>query len=178
MSSLSGKKKLLFAAIPTVLLLGGLVAGEIAYRRHLGIPVLGGKIRDADLFTPGRDGQDRFRGDACILANASSWRSTAVRRTRFCSTSRVPATPPGRSRSTRTVSATTSTHSRNPPGRFVSPCWATRSSGVTGLALEDSFPKQLERLLNERLDRPFEVLNFAVSGYSTMQEVELFRDPG
>lgn len=44
-----------------------------------------------------------------------------------------------------------------------------------GLELEDTFPKQLERLLSEREDRKVEVLNFGVSGYSTQQEVELYR---
>ena len=44
-----------------------------------------------------------------------------------------------------------------------------------GLALEESFPKQLERLLVEREKRRVEVLNFGVSGYSTQQEVELYR---
>ena len=44
-----------------------------------------------------------------------------------------------------------------------------------GLALKDSFAKQLEHLLIQGLERPFEVLNFGVSGYSTQQEVELYR---
>ena len=44
-----------------------------------------------------------------------------------------------------------------------------------GLPLELTFAKQLERLLNTRFDRTFEVLNFGVSGYSTQQEVELYR---
>ena len=44
-----------------------------------------------------------------------------------------------------------------------------------GLALEDTFPKQLERALGEAQPRRVEVLNFGVSGYSTRQEVELYR---
>lgn len=44
-----------------------------------------------------------------------------------------------------------------------------------GLELQDTFAKQLESLLNEVSDQKFEVLNFGVSGYSTQQEVELFR---
>jgi GDSL-like lipase/acylhydrolase family protein len=44
-----------------------------------------------------------------------------------------------------------------------------------GLALEDTFAKQLERLLTETCEGHFEVLNFGVSGYSTRQEVELYR---
>lgn len=44
-----------------------------------------------------------------------------------------------------------------------------------GLALADTFAKQLERLLSERKERKVEVLNFGVSGYSTQQEVELYR---
>jgi len=43
-----------------------------------------------------------------------------------------------------------------------------------GLVLEDTFPKQLEVLLNDRLDGNYEVLNFGVSGYSLQQEVEQY----
>lgn len=44
-----------------------------------------------------------------------------------------------------------------------------------GLELADTFAKQLEHLLNEISQQKFEVLNFGVSGYSTQQEVELYR---
>ena len=44
-----------------------------------------------------------------------------------------------------------------------------------GLELEATFAKQLERLLCEREHRRVEVMNFGVSGYSTQQEVELYR---
>jgi hypothetical protein len=44
-----------------------------------------------------------------------------------------------------------------------------------GLELQDTFAKQLERMLNENTNKTFEVLNFGVSGYSTRQEVELYR---
>jgi len=44
-----------------------------------------------------------------------------------------------------------------------------------GLELADTFAKQLERMLTESCKRGFEVLNFGVSGYSTRQEVELYR---
>lgn len=44
-----------------------------------------------------------------------------------------------------------------------------------GLKLRDTFAKQLESMLNELSDQRFEVLNFGVSGYSTQQEVELYR---
>ncbi len=44
-----------------------------------------------------------------------------------------------------------------------------------GLELEASFAKQLEQKLNASRSQQFEVLNFGVSGYSTQQEVELFR---
>lgn len=43
-----------------------------------------------------------------------------------------------------------------------------------GVPLEDSFPKVLERILNET--RPgHEVLNFGVGGYNTSQEIESYR---
>jgi len=44
-----------------------------------------------------------------------------------------------------------------------------------GLELQDTFARQLETMLNEDSDRTFEVINFGVSGYSTQQEVELYR---
>ncbi len=44
-----------------------------------------------------------------------------------------------------------------------------------GLELQDTFAKQLESMLNEISGQRFEVLNFGVSGYSTQQEVELYR---
>ena len=44
-----------------------------------------------------------------------------------------------------------------------------------GLELKDTFAKQLDAMLNDESKRPFEVLNFGVSGYSTQQEVELYR---
>ncbi len=43
-----------------------------------------------------------------------------------------------------------------------------------GIVLADTFAKQLEALLNERLEGNYEVLNFGVSGYSLQQEVEQF----
>jgi lysophospholipase L1-like esterase len=42
------------------------------------------------------------------------------------------------------------------------------------LVLSETFAKQLEALLNERLDGHYEVLNFGVSGYSLQQEVEQY----
>jgi len=45
-----------------------------------------------------------------------------------------------------------------------------------GIVLADTFAKQLENLLNERLDGRYEVLNFGVSGYSLQQEVEQYLD--
>ena len=44
-----------------------------------------------------------------------------------------------------------------------------------GVDLEDSFPKVLERLLND-VGTGHEVLNFGVGGYNTTQEVELYRE--
>lgn len=43
------------------------------------------------------------------------------------------------------------------------------------LPLDQTFAKQLEARLNAKFDHKFEVLNFGVSGYSTQQEVELYR---
>ena len=45
-----------------------------------------------------------------------------------------------------------------------------------GIVLADTFAKQLEDLLNERLEDNYEVLNFGVSGYSLQQEVEQYID--
>lgn len=42
--------------------------------------------------------------------------------------------------------------------------------------LEDSFPKRLESMLNERGPRRYEVLNFGVPGYNTSQEAEVVRE--
>ena len=44
-----------------------------------------------------------------------------------------------------------------------------------GLSLEHTFAKQLNNLLNGVVKQKIEVLNFGVSGYSTQQEVELYR---
>ncbi|MEO1980086.1 MAG: SGNH/GDSL hydrolase family protein, partial [Fuerstiella sp.] len=44
-----------------------------------------------------------------------------------------------------------------------------------GLPLEQTFARQLNEVLNVATRRKIEVLNFGVSGYSTQQEVELFR---
>ncbi len=43
------------------------------------------------------------------------------------------------------------------------------------MPLEQTFPKRLEQMLTAASSQRFEVLNFGVSGYSTRQEVELFR---
>jgi lysophospholipase L1-like esterase len=53
-------------------------------------------------------------------------------------------------------------------------------SVAAGLRIPDDgdvFPPRLERILNER-GRRAEVLNFAVSGYNTQQEVEILKDRG
>ena len=43
-----------------------------------------------------------------------------------------------------------------------------------GIILADTFAKQLENLLNDRLKGKYEVINFGVSGYSLQQEVEQY----
>jgi lysophospholipase L1-like esterase len=48
-----------------------------------------------------------------------------------------------------------------------------------GLNLTDTWPKQLENKLNERIkNKHFEVLNFGVGGYNTIQEVLMFKEKG
>jgi lysophospholipase L1-like esterase len=42
----------------------------------------------------------------------------------------------------------------------------------------DSYPRQLERILRERVDRPIEVINAGVVGYCTTQEAAYFRVAG
>lgn len=44
-----------------------------------------------------------------------------------------------------------------------------------GVNLEDTYVKQLERMLNERSDRKVEVLNFGANGASTINELELIQ---
>ncbi|MFH1202027.1 MAG: SGNH/GDSL hydrolase family protein [Candidatus Omnitrophota bacterium] len=45
-----------------------------------------------------------------------------------------------------------------------------------GVGGENSFPKILERLLNERRANKFEVINFSVPGYNTSQEFEVIKE--
>lgn len=47
-----------------------------------------------------------------------------------------------------------------------------------GVGFEDSFPRQLEEMLNENLDANFEVINAAVPGYGTDQELDLLKKLG
>ncbi len=47
-----------------------------------------------------------------------------------------------------------------------------------GVNLEDTFVKKLEKILNEREGREFEVINLGVPGYNTRQEVEFFKEKG
>ena len=53
---------------------------------------------------------------------------------------------------------------------------ATAGLGVPELG--DTWPKQLERRLRQRMKRPVEVLNLGVGGYDTLQEVRLLRRRG
>ncbi len=41
---------------------------------------------------------------------------------------------------------------------------------------KNSFPKILERILNEQKDKKFEVINFSVPGYNTSQEFEILKE--
>ena len=47
-----------------------------------------------------------------------------------------------------------------------------------GVELNDSYPKQLEAMLNNNLTIKYEVLNFGMPGYNTQQSVELFKSCG
>lgn len=47
-----------------------------------------------------------------------------------------------------------------------------------GVEFEASFPRQLEKILNENLDTDFEVINAAVPGYGTDQELDLLKKFG
>ena len=47
-----------------------------------------------------------------------------------------------------------------------------------GVELEDSYPKQLEAMLNKNSPIKYEVLNFGVPGYNTKQEVEMLNEKG
>ena len=46
------------------------------------------------------------------------------------------------------------------------------------LAIEDTFAKVLERSLRQRVGRPLQVINLAVSGYDTVQEAEMLARKG
>lgn len=46
-----------------------------------------------------------------------------------------------------------------------------------GIALEETYTKQLENILNEKLnDKNYEVINFGVDGYNTIQEAEVLKE--
>ncbi len=62
-----------------------------------------------------------------------------------------------------------------PPGTFRIVVLGDSIVWGHGLPLADTFPKQLERLLDPDASGRFEVLNFGVSGYSARQEVGIFR---
>ena len=47
-----------------------------------------------------------------------------------------------------------------------------------GVNLEDTWVKKLEKILNERERREFEVINLGVPGYNTRQEMEFFMEMG
>ena len=161
---LSMGKKLVFASFAILLCAGPLwFVSEVAYRWFFGIPLTGGIVSQDDLRmadTPVNRGfVSRFRlSDNPVLFYEP---------TPGAESGKYVINSHGfRDREFATEKA---------PGVFRivvlgdSIIWGHR------LALEDSFAKQLERKLNEAFDQPFEVLNFGVSGYSTQQEVELFK---
>ncbi len=47
-----------------------------------------------------------------------------------------------------------------------------------GVKEEETYPKVLERMLNDNSDTNFEVLNFGVGGYNTAQEIAQFKEYG
>lgn len=63
-----------------------------------------------------------------------------------------------------------------PPGTFRIAAIGDSVTFGLGVATEDTFCAQLGRLLNARDDgRRYEVLNFGVNGYGTVEELQLFR---
>lgn len=62
-----------------------------------------------------------------------------------------------------------------PPGIYRIAVAGDSTSFGLHVGPQKSFPKILERMLNEKLQGRFEVLNFSVPGYNTFQELELIR---
>lgn len=65
---------------------------------------------------------------------------------------------------------------RKPQGVFRIAVVGDSSSFGWMVPRADSFPKILERRLNERKQKRFEVINFSVPGYNTAQELALIQD--
>lgn len=158
------RKKLAFTAVTCLLLATpGWFVLEIIYRAAFSIPLVGGVIGPEDVRLPEESGDDelisRFRrSENPILfyepnpgakSEIYSINSAGFRDREFSK--------------------------KKDPAVFRIVMLGDSIVWGHGLALQDTFAKQLESLLNEVSDQKFEVLNFGVSGYSTQQEVELFR---
>jgi hypothetical protein len=65
-----------------------------------------------------------------------------------------------------------------PPGDSTLRVCVLGDSIVFGLGIEakDAFPRALERVLQQRLHRPVEVVNGGVPGYGTLQQLKLFEE--
>ncbi len=168
--NLSVKKKLLFASILLLVFVPpALLAAEISYRIYKGIPLTGGRLYENDL----RIAEGALKDQP--------WNARFLSRFRKSDNSVLFYEPrPGYDDG---LYAVNSHGFRDREFSF------EKGDGVFrivtlgdsiiwghGLPLESTFAKQLERILNARFgERDFEVLNFGVSGYSTVQEVEMYR---
>ena len=161
---LSLRKKVIFTAVAMLLCAGPLwLAAEVAYRWFFAIPLVGGIVSQDDLRmmdTPvNREFVARFRlSDNPILFYEP-----------------MPGAKSGQYEINSDGFRDREYAVEKPAGVFRIVVLGDSIIWGHGLALDDSFAKQLEQQLNAAFDRPFEVLNFGVSGYSTQQEVELFK---
>ena len=166
--SLSRTRKLIFSSIVAMLVAPPLfLAGEVFYRVRNGIPLTGGKLYEGTL----RMSDDEME---------KPWNQAFLARFRKSDNPILFYEPRPSHDDTAYIINSAGFRDREfpeakPPNTFRIVVLGDSIIWGHGLLIEDSFAKQLETLLNQNSDRTFEVLNFGVSGYSTQQEVELYR---
>lgn len=177
----TGAKRLCFHAVLVALNLGFLVALEVGYRLRHSIPLFGGKVRYSDLLDEGVAAGQGFEEGLVDYAHPH------FKPGHILGLFRKSTNPvlfyelrPGAERDIYAVNSAgfrdRELPEAKPPGTFRIALLGDSIAWGHGLPLEQSLAKVLERLLNASgAELRFEVLNFGVSGYSTQQEVELYR---